>query len=241
MVLLYGHCGAKGEAPENTEVACTYAGALYLDGVQLDVRLSSDGELVVIHDETVDRTTTSRGRVSQMTAARLARLDARADFPEWPEPAGVPTLDAAIAASRGLQRIVISIQPDEPRRLHRLCERLVELFERRSVGDRFVVLATDETVVQQLRRAAPALTVGLAGWFDGVEQLQRAERLGCGQIAVPVATCARWLVEGAHVLGIEVIGWLGNTPEEINAFADWGVDAIVSDFPAVAKHTLAAR
>ena len=241
MVLLYGHRGARGEAPENTEAACRYARALYLDGVQLDVRLSADGQLVAIHDETVDRTTTARGRVSRMTAAKLAALDARAEFPSWPEPAGVPTLDEAIDASSGLQRIVLTVQPDDQRRLRRVCEQIVETVERRFVGDRFVVLATTDAVLEQLHAAAPALTLGLAGWFEGVEDLQRAERLGCDQIAVPVATGSEWLVQAAHVLGIEVIGWLGNTADEVNTFASWGVDAIVSDFPSVAKHALAAR
>lgn len=241
MPLLYGHRGAKGEAPENTEIACKYAGTLYLDGVQLDVRLSADDELVVIHDETVDRTTRSQGRVSRMTAAMLAGLDARADFPDWPEPAGVPTLDEAIDASRGLQRVVISVRPDEPGRLRRVCERLAEIFERRFVHDRFVVLAGDDAVLAQLHAAAPSLTVGLAGWSDGVEGLQRAERLGCRQIAVSTEAGAPWLVEAAHVLGIEAIGWLGNTREEIDTLVGWGVDAIVSDYPAFAKHTLASR
>ncbi|MGE3270660.1 MAG: glycerophosphodiester phosphodiesterase family protein, partial [Chloroflexota bacterium] len=56
-MLLYGHRGAKGEAPENTAAGIRYARALYVDGIQLDVRLSADDELVAIHDETVDRTT----------------------------------------------------------------------------------------------------------------------------------------------------------------------------------------
>src|SRR5688572_2391261 len=105
-MLLYGHRGAGGEAPENTEAAFRYARALYLDGVQLDVRLSSDDELVVIHDETVDRTTTSRGRVASMKASKLAGLDARGNFPGWPEPVGVPTLDDAFDSSSGIPRIV---------------------------------------------------------------------------------------------------------------------------------------
>jgi glycerophosphoryl diester phosphodiesterase len=109
------------------------------------------------------------------------------------------------------------------------------------VRDRFVVLSTDDAVLEQLHRDAPSLTLGLAGWFETLDELQRAERLGCDQIAVPVATGSEWLVQAAHVLGIEVIGWLGNTTNEINAFLAWGVDSIVSDFPSVAKQVLATR
>ena len=113
--------------------------------------------------------------------------------------------------------------------------------ERRFVRDRFVVLTTSEVVLEQLHTAAPALTLGLAGWFEGLEDLHRAAQLGCEQIAVPVATGSAWLVQAAQVLGVEAIGWLGNTTDEITTFVEWGVGAIVSDYPSVAKHTLAAR
>jgi len=71
--------------------------------------------------------------------------------------------------------------------------------------------------------------------------LRSPRREGCEQIVVPVTTGSAWLVQAAHVLGIEVIGWLGNTGEEIATFVEWGVDAIVSDFPSVARRALVPR
>ena len=129
---------------------------------------------------------------------------AKGEAPENTEPAGVPRFQEALDASSGLRWIVITVQPDAPTRLRQACERL-------------------------------------AGWVETLDELQRAERLGCLQIAVPVATGSEWLVQAAHVLGIEVIGWLANTSNEVNAFLAWGVDAIVSDYPSVAKHILTGR
>jgi len=239
-VLLYGHRGARGEAPENTEAGFRYARALYLDGVQLDVRLSTDHELVVIHDETVDRTTTARGSVSRMKAAKLASLDARAAFPDWPEATGIPTLDDALDACSGIQRLIVSIQRDTPKRLRTACELVAETFERRWIADRVLVMSTSEPALELLATIAPFFPRALAGWFEQLEGLKAAHRLGCRQIAVPHTLGSASLVQSAHDLDLAVIGWLANTAEDVHACAAWGVDSIVSDFPTIARRGLAA-
>ena len=76
MPLIYGHRGASGYAPENTLEAFRLAMDMGADGFELDVHLSRDGELIVIHDETVDRTTNGTGRVMDLTLAQLKELDA---------------------------------------------------------------------------------------------------------------------------------------------------------------------
>jgi glycerophosphoryl diester phosphodiesterase len=238
VVLLFGHRGAKGEAPENTATGFRYARALYLDGVQLDLRLSADDELVVIHDETVDRTTTARGRVDQFTAAKLASLDARADFPSWPDADGVPTLDDALDAASGIPRIAISIQPDESKRLTRLCELLVERLEDRWILDRVTVLSTSEEALRLIEGRAPFLPRTRAGWYDTEAELDHAAQLRCRSIAAPLATCTAELVAEAHARAIQVVGWQGNTAEDVRAFAALGVDGLVTDFPSVAKRAL---
>ena len=78
--IVIAHRGGARRAPENTLVALTGAEALGAEAVELDVRLSGDGEVVVIHDPTVDRTTDGTGRVGRFTAAALGRLDAGARF-----------------------------------------------------------------------------------------------------------------------------------------------------------------
>lgn len=238
MVLLFGHRGAKGEAPENTATGFRYARALYLDGVQLDLRLSADDELVVIHDETVDRTTSGRGRVDRYTAANLARLDARADFPSWPDVDGVPTLDDALDAASGIPRLAISIQPDDAKRLTRLCDLLVGRLEDRWILDRVTVLSTSEEALRLIEARAPLLPRARAGWYDTEAELDRAAQLRCGSIATPLTTCTAELVAEARAREIQVIGWQGNTAEEVRAFVALGIDGIVTDFPSVAKRAL---
>src|SRR5439155_21621382 len=76
-MLLFGHRGARGEAPENTLAGFAHARRAGVAAFELDVRPTADGRLAVIHDATVDRTTNATGAVSDFTAADLARLDAR--------------------------------------------------------------------------------------------------------------------------------------------------------------------
>ena len=91
-MLVFGHRGARAEAPENTVAGFRYARGIGLTAVEFDVRLTRDDRLVVIHDKTVDRTTDGTGAVADLTYRRIAGFDARGPFTDWPEPCRVPTL-----------------------------------------------------------------------------------------------------------------------------------------------------
>jgi glycerophosphoryl diester phosphodiesterase len=240
-VILFGHRGARGEAPENTLAGFRYARQLYIDAVEFDIRLSSDGALVVINDETVDRTTNGRGKVSSLRSSQLAALDARADFPHWPEAAGVPSLDDALDACSGMTHLTIEVKPDDGRRLKKTCELLVATLERRWIPDHVTVTSFEASALEILGRLAPSMARGYIAAFDQLEHLQTAVRLGCQQIDLPLRTGSPDMVETAHVNGMRVTGWLGNTPEEIQTLAAWGVDAVLSDYPSLAKRVLGIR
>ncbi len=92
MTLLYGHRGARGEAPENTLASFQRCLAQGVTRCELDLHLSRDGQLMVIHDPTLRRTTGRRGKVSHYDAAELQHMDARHGGPSWPQPCPIPTL-----------------------------------------------------------------------------------------------------------------------------------------------------
>src|SRR3981081_1036402 len=111
-MFLYGHRGAKGEAPENTIEGCLYAWKLGMRGFELDVRLTADGDLAVIHDATVDRTTNGSGRVAELTIGELSLLDARGECAEWPAAVHVPTLREVLHAFGGKAALEIEVKAD---------------------------------------------------------------------------------------------------------------------------------
>lgn len=239
-MLIYGHRGAGGEAPENTLDGFLYARRMYLDGVTFDVRLSSDGQIVAIHDETVERTTTGRGKVAGLRADKLARLDARGAFPHWPAACGIPTIEDVLDACSGINHLMINVPADDRKRVARLADSLVEVLKRRCVPGRATIVSSSADVLQTVALQGPELPRALLGSFEDPEQLQDALHLGCHQIAIPASTGSAVLVRVARHRGLGVIGWLGNGANEVRDFVNWGVDAIVSDFPSIARRALPA-
>ncbi|MBP9035335.1 MAG: glycerophosphodiester phosphodiesterase, partial [Pseudomonadales bacterium] len=127
-MLIYGHRGARGEAPENTLAGFHRALAAGASRVELDLRLSSDGELVVIHDETVNRTTDGRGLVAHKSVAELARLDARRAGPDWPDPQSVPGIARVLEEFPELEHLQLEAKPVDAASRGLMAGRLVALF-----------------------------------------------------------------------------------------------------------------
>jgi glycerophosphoryl diester phosphodiesterase len=239
--LLFGHRGAKGEAPENTLSGFAYARRIGVQAFELDVRLSADGELVVIHDEDVDRTTNGHGRVRDFPARQLANLDARAAFPEWPEQAGVPTLVDVLDAFGDVSAFQIEIKSDTRAVLEVVCPKLVDLIDRSGIGDRAEVASFDPGALEIARRIAPDLPRAYIGRYDDPSYLATALELECVGACIPHRTSSKETVREARAHGLHVTGWLGNTAEELQMLLDWGVDSITTDVPSLAIPFLRER
>ena len=106
--LVWGHRGASGYAPENTMAAFEKAVELGADGIEVDVQLTKDGELVVIHDETIDRVSDGSGWVKDYTYAKLIKHNFNRTHPEY-EHAQIPTLEETLMRKKNLERIKIPV------------------------------------------------------------------------------------------------------------------------------------
>ena len=106
--LVWGHRGASGYAPENTMAAFEKAVEMGADGIELDVQLTKDGELVVIHDETIDRVSDGSGWVKDYTYAKLIKHNFNRTHPEY-EHAQIPTLEETPMRKKNLERIKIPV------------------------------------------------------------------------------------------------------------------------------------
>ncbi|MCB1660955.1 MAG: glycerophosphodiester phosphodiesterase, partial [Pseudomonadales bacterium] len=96
-MLIVGHRGARGEAPENTLSGFKYLKSLGVKALELDINVSQDKQLVVIHDDSLERTTTGTGLVKTHTSNQLAALNACHYFKDWPYHDGVPLLTEVLA------------------------------------------------------------------------------------------------------------------------------------------------
>jgi glycerophosphoryl diester phosphodiesterase len=238
---IVGHRGARNEAPENTIAGFLHARRLGLAAVELDVHLSSDGRLVVIHDGTVDRTTDGAGPVGDFTAAELAALDARAAFPDWPERVGVPTLDEVLDALGDMPSIQIEIKKDTDARMERLAEAVLRVIHERQLESRVVLSSFEVHAVEAIGQLAPSQARAYIGAYDTPAYLDTALRLGCTQVDIALKTSSRQTVAAAHREGLRVVGFQCNSPDALEQCLDWGVDAATSDEPTTMHELLARR
>jgi glycerophosphoryl diester phosphodiesterase len=238
---LFGHRGAKGEAPENTLDGFAYAQRVGVRAIELDVRLSADDQLVVIHDDVVDRTTGTTGKVRDFTAKQLGRLDARTTCPAWPNPVGIPTLSEVLEAHHDLDAFQLEIKSDTPERMDMVCAKLIAQMEHFQIAGRAVVTSFDPGALEIMQRRAPHLRRGFIGRYAGPDDLETASRLGCWNACIPLASSTKEMVHAAQARGLFVTGWLGNTLADLETLLDWGVDSITSDYPSLTLPFLRER
>ncbi|MEW6567397.1 MAG: glycerophosphodiester phosphodiesterase family protein [Chloroflexota bacterium] len=234
--LVIAHRGASRRAPENTLAAFRLAADLGADATELDVKLTADGQVVVMHDQTLDRTTDGSGRVADHTLADIKALEAGAHFS--PQFAGepVPTLEEVFQAIGS--RLLVNVELGNyatPR--DRLPEATVEVVRRCGMHERVVLSSFNPVALRRARAADPAIAVGLLlmprqpawqrllfYWLAPKDFLHLNEAL-----ISPRA------VSGQARAGRPVIAWTVNDPKRIEELLRIGVHGVISDEPDVAR------
>jgi glycerophosphoryl diester phosphodiesterase len=224
------HRGASGRAPENTHAAFAAALDLGAEAIELDCQLSADGELVVIHDETLERTTDGAGPVGDRTAAELAQLDAGAWF--GPAFAGerIPRLADVLAQVR--DRVTLNVEIKSARDLGLIEPKLAALVAAEHAAEWVVFSSFHSEAVRAMRALAPWARLGVLCDEDPrARGLALANEVNA-EVLIPGR---RWtdarVVEEAHVRGLDVWVWTVNEPGEMRRLIALGVDALFSDYP----------
>jgi glycerophosphoryl diester phosphodiesterase len=245
---IVAHRGASSTRPENTLDAFEEAIRLGADILEMDVRLTRDGVPVVVHDETVDRTTDGRGRVRDLAASEIAAL--RAGPPDFA--ARVPTLAEVLALVRGRAAVALELKelPGEDgydaERRAALAAATHRALDRSGFGGPALVISFDPLAVAESRSIAPDVPTG----FLATDMIPAADALGLakagGHAMVLPGTRAldpagRAFVGAAHDAGLRVGTWTADAPADVRRYLDWGVDAVASNDPAMAVGVLAER
>lgn len=230
-----GHRGARFEAPENTIPGFRYAIRLGLSAVELDVRMTADEKLVVIHDASVDRTTDGVGMVSALRLDQAQRLDARAIFPDWPEECRVPTLGNVLDVVRGLPDLIVEIKPDPAGRLEQIAAATVSEVRDRNIEDRVTITSFDPVALAVVQREAPSIRRGYIGDWNTPEFLDRSLALGCRQADIHHPSGNRELAARAKALGLRIICWPVNSLDELVNAMTFEPDLFCTDRPTLAR------
>lgn len=229
--LRIAHRGASGEAPEHTRAALLRAIGYGVDMIEVDVHLSRDGELVVIHDADLGRTTNGAGAVREHDWAMLRTLDAGA----WFDPAfageRLLVLEEVVALVAGRARLNVEVKappPDWPV----LAERLAAVLRANDGLRGAIVSCFDPRALRVLREVAPEASLGLLWAHPDVEpawEWVRALQAVSFHPHWTLATAA--VIDRAHRLGLQVLVWTVNDVGDMRRLVAEGVDGIISDFP----------
>jgi len=241
-----GHRGASAETPENTLAAFRRALEVGADGLELDLHLTRDGEVVVIHDDRVDRTTDGRGFVHEMSLAGLRRLDAGSWFnrrcPDRARPAfagaPVPTLQEVFDLARPVGAVLYLEIKHGPGYRPALVERVLAGLAQNRYAARAVIECFDHTVLAGVTRHNPALSICPLFEAGSAGVLVVAAALGAPELAPHWTLVSPELVQAAHAAGRRVTAWTADDPAVMRALVAAGADAVITNFPSRLKQIL---
>ncbi|WP_166024159.1 glycerophosphodiester phosphodiesterase [Streptomyces chilikensis] len=218
--LTIGHRGLMGVEPENTLRSFVAAEKAGLDLIELDLHLSKDGALVVMHDATVDRTTDGTGPVADRTLAELRTLDAGSGerIPVFEE-----VLDAVTAPLQAEIKDVAAAQ------------RLAEVMRERALVERVEVISFHAEAIEEIARLVPGVRTALvAGRYDA-EIVERAVRAGARTMSLNIRRLTLETMERARRAELRVLAWTVNTPEQLRLAYAFGLDGVVTDRPEIRR------
>jgi glycerophosphoryl diester phosphodiesterase len=218
--LTIGHRGAMGIEPENTLRSFVRAEQEGLDVIELDLHLSKDGALVVMHDAEVDRTTDGTGRIGDFTLAELRELDAGQGerIPTFEE-----VLDAVAAPLQAEIKDTAAAQA------------LADVLRRRELLDRVDVISFHAEALAEVRRLLPDVRTALVASRYGLDVIDRAQAVRAGMLVLNVRRLTLELVERAHDAGLRVVGWTVNTRDHLTLARGLGLDGGTTDFPEIKR------
>lgn len=232
--VVVAHRGDSQNAPENTLAAFALAAAHGAEMVEFDVHPSADGEVMVIHDDKVDRTTDGRGEVQRLTAAQLRELSAGAWFSPRYRGERVPTLDEVLDLCRA-RRVVPMIEvKSRRRRSPDLGLRIVAALQRHGLAERAVVICRELGRVEEVHGASPATPICYVTYTK--RQAMGATRLaGVRGVDCYWKSLSSRLLEQLRAASFFLTPWTVNRPRDMDRLLQLGCEAIITDCPVVLR------
>jgi glycerophosphoryl diester phosphodiesterase len=242
--LVIAHRGDSAHRPENTLVS--FAGALEVGAeiVELDVQLTADGHVVVLHDPTLDRTTSGRGDVRRMALAEVRAVSAG-----YPDRFGtayagerVPTFGEVLGLIRDRARALVEIKTESVTDDAEggIEARVADEVRRAGMEKDVALISFDHRAVMRLRSLAPGIRRGrLFGRCTADEVIVQAREAGCEIVMPHKSQITDALAERVHQARLELATWVVDEPEELKALARFGLYGVGSNRPGVLIEAMA--
>ena len=231
MSKIFAHRGFSGKYPENTMLAFEKAVEIGVDGIELDVHLTKDNEIVIIHDEDIKRTCDGEGLVKDMTLEELRKFDASATFRGQYGFCGIPTLREYFELVKDTPIITNIELKTGVYEYHTIEQRVIDMVREFGLSDKIIFSSFNHFTVKRCEEIAPEIKRGfLTGdWLYDFGKYTAERNVQC---------CHPWhvslsedVIKEMHDAGCEINTWTVNEYEDIKKLSAWGVDSLIGNFP----------
>lgn len=227
MTKIVGHRGGAAGYPENTLANFKKAVELGADGVEFDVQLSKDGEVVVIHDELIDRTMTGSGLVRDHSLQELKKMSAGAYYSSDFKEEKIPTLEEVLEVVKDLEIINIELKNylDYPQ----LEEKVLELVDKFEIREQVIISSFNHYSLQKIKKLQPEIKTGALLMAKMINAVDYAFKRGFNALHLHFLTADQEIIDKAHFMGLQLNVYTVNFPESVEELLEKGVDIIMTD------------
>lgn len=221
-MIIFGHRGAAGEAPENTIAGVQHALALGIRHFEIDLRISADKQLVVLHDRNLKRTTSTKGNVDELNSDYLSTF-------------GIPTLEALLSQCQPIETIQLELKSDESTNKPQLIALLERKFPNAHNTKNIVVTSFDDQLLADLKHQCPHIPIGLVAKEKSLAALQTAQSLDCSYLCLLYKLALRWNEEETKAFansGLHVSLWTVNDSALLPKLQSLPIQSIITDYPS---------
>jgi glycerophosphoryl diester phosphodiesterase len=226
-VMVIAHRGASSYAPEHTLAAFDLALQMEVRHIELDVDVTSDGHIVVIHDDTVDRTTNGSGAVTSHTLAALRALDAGSWFGAQFAGERIPRVDEVLTRSKGRAHIHTEIKGHSPS----LSQRAADVIRTHGMEGQVTITWFQKVRLEEIRAYAPELPTGWLVREVSDSTIVQAHAMGLTQLCPPAQGVTPELGRRLHAEGFVARAWGVTTEEILRQVVQAGADGMTINFP----------
>lgn len=234
----FAHRGYSGNYPENTMLAFEKAIAVGVDGIELDVQLSKDGEIIVCHDETVDRTTDGHGRIADLTLDELKQLEASFRFRGEQGINRIPTLREYFTRVKD-EKLVTNVELKTGILEYPGIEQKVwDMIREFQLEDRIIISSFNHFSVKRMQKIAPALKYGFLSetWIINAGKYVHEQGVQCYH---PIyVNLVQDVVDELKQYGLEINTYTVNTEEAVRDLCQKGIDAVIGNYPEMTARVL---
>ncbi len=230
---IQAHRGASAYAPENTAPAFTLAAAMKADGVECDIHLTKDGEIVVCHDHIIDRTSTGTGQIQDYTLTQLKQFDFGVKFDSQFAGTQILTLQEFFEIVRDFSIINIEAKDDSLE----LLEQTARIAKAYGLEEKILISSFHHKLAAAAKTVCPAFRIGLLydSLPDDVDAVSYAKSLNADALHPYFGSLTKETVQQANAAGIMTNVWTVDEKSDILRMLDWGVTSVITNRPDVAR------